>query len=71
MMLGVRRPGVTVAVQLLERKGLIERKRGSIVIIDRKALQKLSNGTYAPAAQAGAASGALAWLNARSASWES
>ena len=49
MMLGVRRPGVTVAVQLLERKGLIERQRGSIVIIDRKALQKLSNGTYAPA----------------------
>jgi CRP-like cAMP-binding protein len=49
MMLGVRRPGVTVAVQLLERKGLIERQRGSIVIIDRKQLEKLSNGTYAPA----------------------
>ena len=49
MMLGVRRQGVTVAVQLLERKGLIERQRGSIVIIDRKPLQKLSNGTYAPA----------------------
>jgi CRP-like cAMP-binding protein len=49
MMLGVRRPGVTVAVQLLERKGLIERQRASIVIIDRKALEKLSNGTYAPA----------------------
>ena len=48
-MLGVRRPGVTVAVQLLERKGLIERQRGSIVIIDRKQLEKLSNGTYAPA----------------------
>ena len=49
MMLGVTRPGVTVAVQSLERKGLIERQRGSIVIIDRKALEKLSNGTYAPA----------------------
>jgi len=49
MMLGVTRPGVTVAVQSLERKDLIERKRGSIVIIDRKALQKLSNGTYASA----------------------
>ena len=49
MMLGVRRPGVTVAVQLLEQKGLIERQRASIVIIDRKALEKLSNGTYAPA----------------------
>jgi CRP-like cAMP-binding protein len=50
MMLGVRRPGVTVAVQRLERKGLIERNRGSIVIIDRRRLEKLSNGTYAPAA---------------------
>jgi CRP-like cAMP-binding protein len=49
MMLGVTRPGVTVAVQLLERKGLIGRQRGSIVIIGRKALEKLSNGTYAPA----------------------
>jgi CRP-like cAMP-binding protein len=49
MMLAVTRPGVTVAVQSLERKDLIERKRGSIVIIDRKALEKLSNGTYAPA----------------------
>ena len=49
MMLGVTRPGVTVAVQLLERKGLIKRQRGSIVIIGRKALEKLSNGTYAPA----------------------
>jgi CRP-like cAMP-binding protein len=49
MMLGVRRPGVTVAVQSLERKRLIERQRGSIVIIDRKRLEKLSNGTYAPA----------------------
>jgi CRP-like cAMP-binding protein len=49
MMLGVTRPSVTVAMQLLEQKGLIERQRGSIVIIGRKALEKLSNGTYAPA----------------------
>jgi CRP-like cAMP-binding protein len=49
LMLGVTRPGVTVAVQLLERKGLIKRQRGSIVISGRKALEKLSNGTYAPA----------------------
>jgi CRP-like cAMP-binding protein len=49
MMLGVTRPGVTVAVQSLERKGLIARKRSSIVILDREALEKLSNGTYAPA----------------------
>ena len=49
MMLGVTRPGVTVAVQSLERKGLIARKRSSIVILDREALENLSNGTYAPA----------------------
>ena len=49
MMLGVRRPGVTIAVQELEREGVITRKRGRIFITDRKALKKLSNGTYAPA----------------------
>jgi CRP-like cAMP-binding protein len=48
MMLSVRRPGVTVAVQELERQGLITRKRGRIVILDREALEKLSNGTYVP-----------------------
>jgi DNA-binding GntR family transcriptional regulator len=48
-MLGVRRPGVTVAIQELERQGLISRRRGRIVIVDRKALEKMSNGTYAPA----------------------
>ena len=30
MMLGVHRPGVTVAIQELERDGVIERKRGHI-----------------------------------------
>ncbi len=50
MMLGVTRPGVTVAVQSLERKGLIARKRSSIVILDRDALEKLSGTTYTPAA---------------------
>ena len=47
-MLGVHRPGVTIAVQDFEREGVITRKRGRIVITDRKALKKLSNGTYAP-----------------------
>ncbi len=49
MMLGVRRPGVTTALQELEREGLIARRRGNIVINDREALKKLSNGAYAPA----------------------
>jgi CRP-like cAMP-binding protein len=46
MMLGVRRPGVTVACQQLEREGVIARRRGRIVICNREALEKLSNGTY-------------------------
>ena len=49
MMLGVRRPGVTVAIQELEHQGSISRRRGRIVIVDRKALEKISNGTYVPA----------------------
>jgi len=48
IMLGTQRPGVTLAVQALERGGLIEAKRGRIVILDRKTLEKNSNGTYLP-----------------------
>ena len=48
MMLSVRRPGVTVAVQHLERDGVIARRRGRIVICNREKLEKLSNGTYSP-----------------------
>jgi CRP-like cAMP-binding protein len=46
MMLSVRRPGVTVALQALERLGVITRKRSHIGIIDRESLERLSNGTY-------------------------
>jgi CRP-like cAMP-binding protein len=46
MMLGVRRPGVTVALNLLERMGLIRSVRGKISIIDRRGLEKISNGAY-------------------------
>lgn len=49
MMLGVRRPGVTIAVQELEREGMIVRRRGRIVITDRQALENMSNGTYVSA----------------------
>jgi CRP-like cAMP-binding protein len=48
IMLGVQRPGVTVALQELERRGFIGHMRGLITILDRKALQKSSNGTYVP-----------------------
>src|SRR5437762_13047546 len=44
LMIGVQRPGVTIALQELERDGFIAHKRGVITILDRKALQKHSNG---------------------------
>lgn len=45
-MLGVRRPGVTVATQILEGKGLIRATRGNIVIRDRERLIALADGGY-------------------------
>jgi CRP-like cAMP-binding protein len=47
VMLGVRRPGVTVALNLLERSGLIRTERGVIFITDRQGLEEHSNGAYA------------------------
>jgi CRP-like cAMP-binding protein len=47
-MLGVRRAGVTIALNLLERQGLIRVHRGVIWLIDRKGLEELSNGAYGP-----------------------
>jgi len=44
MMLAVRRPGVTTAIQDLERQGAIARRRSRIVICDREKLEKMSNG---------------------------
>jgi CRP-like cAMP-binding protein len=46
IMLGVRRPGVTVALQLLEGRALIRSRRGEIVIRDRAGLLELANGSY-------------------------
>jgi CRP-like cAMP-binding protein len=46
VMLGVQRPGVTIALQELKRRGFIDHERGLITILDRKALSKFANGAY-------------------------
>jgi CRP-like cAMP-binding protein len=52
LMLGVRRPGVTTALSLLEDKGLINPRRGAISISDREGLKLAANGAYgAPEAE--------------------
>ncbi|TSE02909.1 Crp/Fnr family transcriptional regulator [Mesorhizobium intechi] len=45
-MLGARRPGVTIALQMLEYRGLIHAKRGEITIVDRPGMIKLTHGAY-------------------------
>jgi CRP-like cAMP-binding protein len=46
MMLGVRRPGVTIALSFLEKTALITTHRGVISIIDRRGLKRTANGAY-------------------------
>ena len=46
LMLGVRRAGVTVALNYLEQRALISLSRKKIVITDRKGLKAAANGTY-------------------------
>jgi CRP-like cAMP-binding protein len=45
-MLGVRRPGVTVAMGVLERAGLITHGRGNITVVDRAGLEKVACECY-------------------------
>ena len=45
-MLGVRRAGVTVALNYLEHRGVIRLSRKQIIITDRKGLKASANGTY-------------------------
>ena len=45
-MLGVRRPGVTVAIREFERKGHIAGGRGQITVLDRPGLEIAANGYY-------------------------
>ena len=45
-MLGVRRPGVTVAMGVLEKAGLISHGRGTITVVDRTGLEKAACECY-------------------------
>ena len=50
IMLGVQRPAVTVAVRALERERASLGLDGRVItIIDRKGLERMSNGAYLPA----------------------
>lgn len=60
IMLGVRRPGVTVALQILEGKGLIRANRGEIILRDRNGLIEL-----APTAPMASRRGNIGVLSAR------
>lgn len=46
LMLGVRRPGVTEALQSLNRQKLIKNGRNKIFILDRKGIEKLAGNSY-------------------------
>jgi CRP-like cAMP-binding protein len=46
MMLGVRRSGVTIAIQMLEGTGAIRATRGHIVVRDRAKLEQAANASY-------------------------
>ena len=46
LMLGVRRPGVTEALQSLNRQKLIENGRNKIVVLNRNGIEKLAGNSY-------------------------
>ncbi len=46
LMLGVQRPGVTLALQALESMGLISNQRSVVVIKHRSGLKKIAHGIY-------------------------
>jgi DNA-binding FadR family transcriptional regulator len=47
LMLGVRRPGVTIALQTLEAAKLIRNRRGCVTILNRPKLQEIAGHSYA------------------------
>ena len=46
LMLGVRRPGVTEALQSLKRQKLIETGRNQIVVLNRNGIEKMAGQSY-------------------------
>jgi CRP-like cAMP-binding protein len=46
IMLGVQRPGVTLALQRMETAGLIKTQRSMIVVMDRGGLKRIAKGFY-------------------------
>lgn len=46
LMLGVRRAGVTVAINALEASGVVAARRGLISVLDRRALERIANDCY-------------------------
>jgi CRP-like cAMP-binding protein len=46
LMLGVRRAGVTVALQNLKRRKLIDSGRNQILVRDREGIERLARGCY-------------------------
>ena len=46
LMLGVRRPGVTDALNVLRKQELISYKRGQITVRDRKGVERLAGESY-------------------------
>jgi CRP-like cAMP-binding protein len=46
LMLGVRRAGVTVALQSLKRQKLIDTARNQIIILDRKGIERKAGASY-------------------------
>lgn len=49
IMLGVRRPGVTVSLSSLKKAGLVELRRGVVLVVDRQGLERLADKFYGPA----------------------
>jgi CRP-like cAMP-binding protein len=46
LMLGVRRAGVTEALQNLKRQKLIDNGRSQIVVLERKGIERLAGSSY-------------------------